>query len=61
MTRDEARLIKYAEKIKSYCTGRDCVDCVFDNGDRCCLEEEHPVGWDLPEVKYKWDDFYVKS
>lgn len=46
MTDKEA--IEYADKLGTYCRGKDCEECPFyDIYNECTLELERPGMWDL--------------
>ena len=40
--------IEYADKLGTYCRGKDCEECPFhDSYNDCTLELERPGMWDL--------------
>lgn len=51
MRLDEKDAIEAAEKLKDFCTGRNCLGCIFNTGYAdCMLYDDEPCDWDLTEI-----------
>ena len=51
MRLDEKDAIEAAEKLKDFCTGRNCLGCIFNivYAD-CMLCDDEPCEWDLNAI-----------
>ena len=48
MTMTDKEAIEYADKLGTYCRGKDCEECPFhDAYNDCTLELDRPGMWDL--------------
>ena len=48
MCLEEREAMLAAEKLKDFCTGRNCLGCIFSTGYAdCILYEDQPCDWDL--------------
>lgn len=51
MRLDEKDVIEAAEKLKDFCTGRNCLGCIFNIGYAdCMLYDDEPCEWDLNAI-----------
>lgn len=51
---EEKEALDAAEKLKDYCTGRNCLGCMFSTGYAdCILYEDEPCDWELNEVDHE--------
>lgn len=54
MRLEEKEALDAAEKLKDYCTGRNCLGCMFSTGYAdCILYEDEPCDWELNEVDHE--------
>ena len=52
----EKDAIEAAEKLRDFCTGRNCLGCIFNTGYAdCMLYDDEPCEWDLTEIEVSED------
>lgn len=45
---EEKEALDAAEHLKAFCTGRNCLGCIFSIGYAdCILNDDQPCDWDL--------------
>lgn len=48
---EEKEVLEAAEKLKDFCTGRNCLGCIFNIGYAdCMLYDDEPCEWDLTVI-----------
>ena len=49
---EDKEALDAAEKLKDYCTGRNCLGCMFSTGYAdCILYDDEPCDWELNEAE----------
>ena len=47
---EDKEAIDAAEKLKEFCTGKNCLGCIFYVDADCILYEDQPCDWDLTVI-----------
>ena len=51
MRLEEKEALEAAEKLKDFCTGRNCLSCIFNVGyANCMLYDDEPCEWDTDGI-----------